>query len=135
MPKRLGSRETTPELRKQICEQASNGKPLAQIAHEFFCPLRTVQAIVKRGLERGSHENGQRSGRPSKIDDRALRHLEISVLQNRRQSLQNVTHYLNLALPSPVCRQTVRNVLETRLDISRRVAAKKPFLNAKQIQK
>jgi transposase len=135
MPKQPGSRETTPQLRRHICERAFAGQPLPEIALEFLCPLCTVQSIVKRGTERGNHENTPRSGRPSKIDDKALRYLNLSIHRDRRQSLQNITHYLNLTLPSPVTPETVSRVLNTRLGLSRRVAAKKPFLNAKQTKK
>jgi transposase len=135
MPRRLGSQETTPKLRKSICEQAAAGQPLSQIAIQFHCPLRTVQVIVKRGAERGHNENEPRIGRPSKIDDRGLRHLNLSILRDRRQSLQNITTDLNLSLPSPVHPTTVRRTLKTRLDVTHRIAAKKPFLSAVHIWK
>ena len=56
MPKQLGSHKTTPELRNSICEQAATGQPLSQIAALLYRPLCTVQAIVKRGAERGYNE-------------------------------------------------------------------------------
>ena len=129
MPKRLGSHETTPQLRKSICEQASTGQPLSQVAVEFHMPLRTVQAIVKRGAERGHNENEPRTGRPSKISNRGLRHLNHDIIRDPHQTLQNITSNLNLSLPSPVVSTTVQEVLKTRLDITHRIAAKKPFLS------
>src|SRR6202789_817102 len=135
MPKQLGSHETTPQLRKSMCEQASTGQPLSQIAREFHCPLRTVQVIVKRGAERGHNENEPRTGRPPKINNRGLRHLNLNILRDRRQSLQNITSDLNPSLPSPVVRTTIQRVLKTGLDITHRIAAKKPFLSAVHTQK
>jgi transposase len=82
MPKVLGSRETTPQLRESICEQASQGQPLSQIAIKFHLPLRTVQSIVKRSTERGYYENDPPNGRPSKIDSRGLRHLNLNILRD-----------------------------------------------------
>jgi transposase len=83
MPKVLGSRETTPQLRKSICQQAAQGHPLSQIAINFHLPVHTVQSIVKRGAERGYNENEPRIGRPRKIDHRSLRHLKLNILRDR----------------------------------------------------
>ena len=135
MPKVLGSRETTPQLCKSICEQAAQGQPLSQIATYFHLPLRTVQSIVKRGAERGYNENEPRIGRPRKIDGQALRHLKLNILRDRRQSLQNITANANLFLPSPVHPTTVQRALKTGLDVSHHIAAKKPFLSAVHIRK
>jgi hypothetical protein len=135
MPKTLGSRETTPQLRKSICDQAAQGQPLSQIAIHFHLPIRTVQSIVQRGAERGHNENEPRVGRPRIIGNRGLRHLNLNILRDRRQSLQNITSDANSALPSPVHSTTVQRALKTGLDMSRRVAAKKPFLKANHIRK
>ena len=69
MPKPLGSRKTTPQLCKTICERAARGQPLSQIAKELYCPLRTIQMIVKRSREWGHYENEPHMGRPLKIDN------------------------------------------------------------------
>jgi len=82
MPKQLGSYETSPQLRKSICEQASEGRIPSQIAMQFHTHLRTVQAIVKRGAERGHNENEPHTGRPSKINNRGLRHLNLNILRD-----------------------------------------------------
>ena len=116
MPKVLGSRETTPQLHKSICEQAAQGQPLSQIATYFHLPLHTVQSIVKRGAERGYNENEPQIGRPQKIDGQALRHLKLNILRDRRQSLQNITANANLFLPSPV--DTLQHRLYTYSDWS-----------------
>jgi transposase len=135
MPKVLGSRETTPQLRKSICQQAAQGHPLSQIAINFHLPVRTVQSIVKRGAERGYNENEPRIGRPRKIDHRSLRHLKLNILRDRRQSLQNITSDANLFLPSPMHPTTVQRALKTGLGVSCHIAAKKPFLSTVHIRK
>jgi hypothetical protein len=129
MPKQLGSHETTPQLRKSICEQAAAGQQLSQIATKFHYPLCTVQAIVKRGAERGHNENEPRMGRPSKINNRGLRHLNLNILRDQHQSLQNIISDLNHSLPSPVYHTTVQRALKTGLNVARHIAAKKPFLS------
>ena len=135
MPKTLGSRETTPQLRKSICEKASQGQPLSKIALFFRLSPRTVQSIVKRSAEKGDYENEPRTGRPRKINDRSLRHLSLNILRDRHQSLQNITSNINLVLPSPVHPTTVQRALKSGLDMSRRIAAKKPFLSTVHIWK
>jgi hypothetical protein len=127
--------ETTPQLRKTICDRASAGQPLSQIAIEFYRPLCTVQAIVKREVERGYYENRPHMGRPLKIDIHGLRHLSHNVLQDQHECLANITADLNQSLPSPVHPKTVQRALKAGLDMSRRIAAKKPFLNVVHIQK
>jgi transposase len=135
MSKQLGSHETSPQLRKSICEQASAGQILSQIAMQFHTPLRTVQAIVKRGAERGHNKNEPRMGRPSKIKNRGLQHVNLNILRDRHQTLQNITSNLNLSLPSPMNHTIVQRVLKTGLDITHRITAKKPFLNTNHTQK
>jgi len=135
MPKTLGSRETTPQLRKSICEKASQGQALSKIALLFHLSLRTVQSIVKRSAEKGDYENEPRTGRPGKIDNRSLRHLSLNVLRDRHQSLQSITSDINPVLPSPVHPTTVQRALKSGLDMSRRIAAKKPFLSTVHIRK
>ena len=125
MPKALGCRETSAELRELICQQAAAGTPLSQIAFFFNRPLRSIQSIVKRSTERGDYENAPRSGRPPKLTDRALRRLSLSVSRDHRQT----------DIPTPVCARTVHTALKTRLGISNRIAAKKPFITAAQREK
>ena len=135
MPKTLGSRETTPQLCKSICEKASQGQPLSKIALFFHLSPRTVQSIIKRSAEKGNYKNEPRTGRPRKINDRSLRHLSLNILRDRHQSLQNITSNINLVLPSPVHPTTVQRALKSGLDMSRRIAAKKPFLSTVHIRK
>jgi transposase len=135
MPKSAGTRETSPELQKIICDNASAGTPLREISHFTNLPLRTVQSIVSRGAERGHHENAARSGRQSKLDERALHHAKIVIHRDRCQSLITITNLVNEAIPSPVHPSTVRTGLNSRFEMSIHVAAKKPFINATQHKK
>jgi transposase len=135
MPKSAGTHETTPQLRKIICDNASAGKPLRDIADFTNIPLRTVQSIVLRGSKRGHNENAPRSGRPSKLDDRTLRHAKIHIYRDRRQPLTKITDLVNETIPSPVHPSTVRTGLNSYFGLSIHVAAKKPFINITQRKK
>jgi len=103
MPKAPGCRETSAELRKLICQQASAGTPLSQITFFFDRPLCTVQSIVKRSTECGDYENAPRSGRPPKLTERALRRLSLSVSWDRCQTLHDITDSINANISTPVC--------------------------------
>jgi transposase len=135
MPKSAGTHETSSELRKIICDNASAGKPLHEIAQFTNMPLRTVQSIVSRGAERGHHKNAPRSERPSKLDERAIRHAKIVIHRDQHQSLKNITNLVNDTLPSLVHCNTVRRGLNFHFGMSIHVAAKKPFINAMQHKK
>src|SRR5258708_5707805 len=135
MPKAPGCRETSAELRKLICQQASAGTPLSQIAFFFDRPLRTVQSIIKRSTERGDYENAPRSGRPPKLTERALRRLSLSVSWDRRQTLHDITDSINANISTPVCARTVHTALKHHLGISSHIAAKKPFITVAQRKK
>jgi hypothetical protein len=58
MPKSARTHETSPELQKIICDNASAGTPLREIAHFTNLPL------------------------PSKLDERALHHAKIVIHQD-----------------------------------------------------
>ena len=133
MPKSVGTPNTGSELRQLICEKARNGQRLSQIALEVKRPLRTIQSIVKRNSERGHNEDLPRSGRPSKFTERDLRHLKLNVESNRRQSLADITNNINLALPSPVVKRTIGRFLKKHMNMTSRIAAKKPFLMDKHV--
>jgi hypothetical protein len=147
MPKSAGTRETSPELQKIICDNASAGTPLREISHFTNLPLRTVQSIVSRGAERGHHENAARSGRQSKLDERALHHAKIVSkvpefnpsmardMSGKNDVGTNITNLVKEAIPSPVHPSTVRTGLNSRFEMSIHVAAKKPFINATQHKK
>lgn len=132
MTKQLGSKNTNPHLQSLICNMAHSGIPTSQIALDLKCSQHTVQEILRRGKERGFYEDAPRSGRPSKLSDRAIRHLKINIEANRRQTLANITHDLNLSLPSPVAPSTVRRAMEVHENLSSHMAAKKPFLTHRQ---
>ena len=80
-----------------------------------------------RGLQ-----NAPRSGRQLKLNERAVWHLGLTIHRDQHQSLANITQTINSALPSPVSPNTVRIALKTRLGMSKRIAAMKPFINDKQ---
>ena len=135
MPKTAGSHETSPELRKIICDNAFFGTPLREIAHFTNISVRTIQSIVARGTERGHNENAPRSGRPPKLNESDLRYAKLLIYRDRRESLTNITQMINETIPSPVQPSTLQRHLEALYELSKYVAAKKPFINENQRKK
>ena len=128
MPKTKGKENTSPELRALIYTNYNEGMSSSDLAAIFHTTPRTIQRIIKNYQERGHHEDTPRSGRPSKLNDRAIRHLNYTLEGNRQQTLSDITTSINSALTSPVHPRTVRRALHSQLNMHSRVAAKKPFL-------
>lgn len=105
------------------------------IANLFHCSERTVRRVIQNQRERGNNFDSPRSGRPSKINDRGLRHLKKIVDNDRRQTLGNITNTLNTSLASPVSSRTVKRALNTQFGLSSHHARQKPFLKEVHILK
>ena len=128
MPKQLGSHNTSSTLRAFMVEQAEAGTTLPEIARFANVTLWTVQCVLKNHKEHGSTEDHPRSGRPSKVDDRTLRHLKIIVEADRRQTLSDITNLVNNMGTTHVSETTVQHILNSSLGLNARIAVKKPFL-------
>ena len=114
---------------------ADSAYPRDVIAEQFNCSVRTVYQILQNHKSRDTFEDLPRSGRPFKINDRALRHLDRHMDTSRRQTLGEITHFLNTSLSLPVCKDTISRTLNHRLGYHSRHARKKPFLTASHIEK
>jgi transposase len=130
MPKAPGIKYTTPELRALIYQKAQEGIKTSEIASFTNLTQRTIQKIIKRYEERGDHENAPKSGRPLLLNERSIRHLSLHVEQNRRESLREVTSFVNNFSASHISEDTVRRVLRHELGMHARISAPKPFLKA-----
>jgi transposase len=128
MPKLVGTKNTHPDLRSLIYNHAQSGTSLPEIANLYGVHLRTVQRILKNYQERGYHIDAPRSGRPPRLDQRAIRHLNHHVERNRRQPLADITQHVNTFTIPPVASRTVKRALNKALGLNAHVAAKKPFL-------
>lgn len=128
MPKAPGAHNTGPELRSLITQKANEGLSIPEIAEFTNVSYWTIARILKRYNERGHHNDAPRAGRPPKLNERAIRHIAITLEGNRRQSLADITSLVNNSISSPVSSRTVRRVIHDKLDMRGYVAAKKPHL-------
>jgi len=90
-------------------------------------PKSSVATIVQKYEKRKTVQNAARSGRPKKIDDRTLRHLEREVTKDaitRSATLSKITEDLQIEASL----MTVRRAL-TKLSIHNRMALSKPFVS------
>jgi transposase len=131
MPKIFGSHHTDPAIRALISDLAATGLLLSEIASLVNVSISTVQRSIKHGKERGHHQDAPRSGRPPKLDERSLRHLNLILERDRRQPLCNVTSAVNNFLSSPVAPRTIQRTIHAKLDMSSCMACKKPYLDPK----
>lgn len=128
MTKLLGSHNTTPAERLAICKMAEAGVDQAKIAETMDRPPRTIRRIIHNSVARGHNEDLPRSGRPHKIDARAMRHIQLEIHKNRRQTLGDITETLNRSISGGVTKKTVANAIHDNLGMSSCVARKKPNL-------
>ena len=131
MPKQVGDQNTTPELRDAICMMAAQGFSTGVIAGFSNVSPRTIRRIITNYRVRGHNQDSPRSGRPQKLNDRSIRHLNWTVEKNRRQSLADLTNTVNAASPAPVSPRTVSRAIKEKLNMASRIARKKPFLKKK----
>jgi transposase len=128
MPKTTGISNTTPELRALITQKANEGVSISDIAAFTNTSRWTVYRALKNYKERGSHNDAPRCGRPSKVNERAARHIKLTLERNRHQSLTDITSFVNNSISPPISTKTVKRFLYDTLDMHGCIAAKKPFL-------
>jgi transposase len=122
-------REYTMEERMYMVVWHEAGVGYASIGKMFDPPVpkSSVATIVQKHKTRKTVQNAVRSGRPKKIDNRTLRHLEREVTKNattRSANLSKITEDLQIEASL----KTVRRAL-TKLDIHSRIALSKPFVS------
>jgi transposase len=129
MPKIPGAHNTTLSIWVLIINKAEAGLPHSEIANFINCSTRTIDHILKHAKERGHNEDAPNSGRPSKVNDRTIRHIKIQMEGNCHQTLSDITSTINHISPSPISKWTIQHILHNELDMNSCVAAKKPFLS------
>jgi transposase len=97
----------------------------AHIAQELEMPPSTVYTVLQNFRLRGTVVSPKSPGRPRKLTNRNMRHLERVLHDDRRIPLMEITN--QMADIAKVSCRTVRNALND-LGYRNRVAAKKPFL-------
>lgn len=78
----------------------------------------------------GEYNDLKRSGRPKNLSDRDERHLKKLVQGENRLNVTKITTNLNISLPNPVTKRTVRNYL-TKLGFEYKFKIKKQWLSKK----
>lgn len=133
MPKELGKKNLTSAQRDCIIQLFSNGLPHDQIAKVMGCCLRTVFYTLRNYQARGHTLELARSGRPPKLNERDIRHLDRHLDNNRRQTLGDITNTVNSFVPSPVSPRTVQRAIHNKLGYHACHAVKKPHLKPEHI--
>jgi transposase len=118
----------SPELRKLIFDQKNQGLSSSKIANFCKVSVRTVQRTIKNFAIYEDFNDRPRSGRPKRLSERDIRHLRTDIQQDRRQTLSEIKENVNLFTRNPISTSTIRRAMKEELNMSSRIAAKKPFL-------
>ena len=122
----------TTDLRLLAVKKLKDGLPLREVSRLLDIPRTTLRHIWKRFLENNTVEYQQKSGRPNKLSVRDRRKLFLESRRypffSAREVLVSAGSIQNIS----VC--TVRRILRNA-GLLGRVAAKKPLLNRRHIQK
>ena len=122
---------TTSSQRSSVINLLKEGFSVHQIESKTGLGKSTIGRIKK---EVDSDKENSKGGHPSKLTSKdkhvLLRQITIGKLDNAVQA----THFINHAIPSPVCPQTVRNALKEN-NFCCIVKSKRPLLKAIHCQK
>ena len=125
-------RKCSEEMRVLVVRKLQNGIGQRELSRYLEIPRSTIQNIWKRFLKHGAIENRKRTGRPTKLNERERRQL---CLQSRRNPFMTAKEvYRDSGNISNVSISTVRRILRMS-GLHGRVAAKKPLLNRRHIQR
>ena len=88
MPRR--SKEITDEVKAIILGHKNKGGKVREITEQVNIPKSTVQDIITRFRERGTHSTASRTGRPRKTTPADDRKIIREVLKNGKLSAKEV---------------------------------------------
>ena len=107
MPRR--SKEITDEVKAIILDHKNKGGKVREITELVNIPKSTVQDIITRIRERGTHSTASRTGRPRKTTPADDRKIIQQVLKNSKLLAKEVLNTLPEDLVTTLSTQTVRN--------------------------
>jgi transposase len=110
MPKK---RELTEFERGEIIGLWKGGHSERNINEILDIPKTTIHRTITDYKDSEKISAAPRSGRPPKFTERDVRHLAKIVKEDRKQSLEEITKKISDCLSSPVCNNTVRQVLHS----------------------
>jgi transposase len=110
MPKK---RELTEFERGEIIGLWKGGHSEWNINEILDIPKTTIHRTITDYKDSEKISAAPRSGRPPKFTERDVRHLAKIVKEDRKQSLEEITKKISDCLSSPVCNNTVRQVLHS----------------------
>ena len=129
----MPGKEYSEEERAQMVgeERLLGRHSISAVARIHKCARSTVRLAIKRDKENGSNTSRKRSGRPPKLGERGLRHVDRLFASNRTLTVQQVAPILS-NVDLNVSASTLQRTLPI-LDLHRRIACKKPLLDSRTI--
>ena len=104
-------KELSEDLKRHIVALHEDGQGYKKIANTLKLSCSTVAKIIQRFKRAGSTQNRPRVGRPKKLSARAVRHIQMLSLKDRRRSPVSIAAETEEVGCQPVSAQTVRRTL------------------------
>lgn len=120
------------DLRDKVVKRHKLGEGYKKISKALAIPLSTIQSIIKTWKAYGTTNTLPRSGRPSKLDDRARRKLIREATKRPKATLKDLQVFM-AGTGLSVHVTTISQVLH-KAGLYGRVARKKPFLKKSHTQ-
>ena len=131
---RTKSAELSTPLKEVLVKAYQQGQSKSNLAQIFSIPWSTVHSIIKRFEERGTVENGHRSGRRKLFTARDESQLDQLVKRERRAPLRDITANFNENKDRTFSSKTIARKIK-RLGYKRRVLKKKVVIRVENKKK
>jgi transposase len=120
----MGKRSIQPYIRAQVVALYQSGLNLSKISKQLKISCCRVRNAIIKSKKHGIFEDLKRSGRPKALSQRNVRELKRLVTGENRLSVAKITSDINISLPKPVSKDTIRCCL-TKLGYEYAVKVKK----------
>ena len=111
MCKQHGEKQKSVDVKEATVSLYYSGIRQVEISRRLNIPRTTITGVIKRFRRRGTVENIQRLGAPSKLSRRDTREILRSVKINRKRGLSDITAIFNKHKDSTVSKRTIQRKL------------------------
>ena len=111
MCKQHGEKQKSVDVKEATVSLYYSGIRQVEISRRLNIPRTTITGVIKRFRRRGTVENIQRLGAPSKLSRRDTREILRSVKINRKRRLSDITAIFNKNKDSTVSKRTIQRKL------------------------
>lgn len=127
MERKRGSLNLSPVTCKAIFDAYNMGFSVKDLVQYYKIPQSTISNVIRRRKARHGTRNTVKHGRPGKLDDEALKQLEVVILANRFMTLERLcTVFCNVS-GIGISSRRLRGYIH-KLSFGNHSAVRKPFI-------